>query len=191
VKPGKRSSRLAEAPHRVSLVLGAAILLVMAAITIAGVFARYVLSRPLAGITELLGEGLMVALIYLSLSSAQHIRVSLIVTRFPPAVRRLVELVVLATVVAVLLVGVYAAYGSAITSYRTGEATTGLRTVPIYPFRFIVMIGLALTVLRVLQLRRRWLQADEFEEALVAERSATAAGERPGPEGHPEREPHV
>ncbi len=187
----KALSRLVEVPHRVALAFGALTLLVMATITIAGVFARYVLSSPLAGITELLGEGMMVALIYLSLSSARHIRVSLAVTRLPARARKVVEVAVLATVVVVLLLGVYAAYQAAVASYESGEATTGLRTVPIYPFRFIVMIGLALTVARVLQLGRRWLEADEVDEDSGSERPGVVVGERPA--GSPETglEPRV
>lgn len=171
--------------HRVALALGAGTLLIIAALTLVGVFARYVLSRPLAGITELTGEGLMVVLIYLSLSSAHHIRVSLVVNKLPVLGRRLVSYLVLAVTGLVLAIAVYAAYEGAITSMLTGEATTGITTIDIYPFRFIVTLGLALSLLRVIQLRTRWLSMSH-DESLPDDARATdddPASARPGADG--------
>lgn len=184
MKPSALRSRIANALTTVSLGAGALTLLVMTAIILAGVFARYLLRRPLPGITELIGEGLIVALIYLSLSSANHIRVSLVVNRLPRSVRKVIDFVVLGVCLVVLAVGVLPAWDSAVQSYRSGEATTGLITYDIYPFRFIIIVGLVLTFIRAADRSRRWLHAGEFggpadEPELVEDEEAA-----PGPDQH-------
>lgn len=149
---------VADALHRTGLALGGIILLAMAALTLAGVVARYLLHSPIAGATEFVGEGLMVLLIYFAMSSAHHIRVSVIISRLPGAVRRIVDYAVLVIALLVLSAALYASYQGALVSLETGETTSGVRTIDIYPFRFVIVVGFALTILRVLQLRRRWLQ---------------------------------
>ncbi len=149
---------VANAPHRTGLALAGITLLGMAALTLAGVIARYLLHRPIPGVTEFVGECLMVLVIYFAMSSAHHIRVSVVINRLPGMARLAVEYVVLFISVIVLGVAVYASYGGALVSLETGETTSGVQTIDIYPFRFVIVIGLAFTVLRVLQLRRRWLQ---------------------------------
>lgn len=144
--------------HRTGLALGGIVLLTMAALTLAGVVARYLLHRPIPGVTEFVGECLMVLVIYFAMSSAYHIRVSVVISRMPSAVQRVVEYAVLLISVVVLSVALYASYQGALVSLETGETTSGVQTIDIYPFRFVIVVGLALTVLRVLQLRRRWLR---------------------------------
>lgn len=161
MSPSTRKSRIADAVHQAFLGVAGLILLLMAGIILTGVVARYILDSPLPGITELIGEGLMVALIYLSLSSAHHIRVSLVITRLPDKVRKFVDFGVVGLCAGVLLLGVVPAAQKAMGAYRSGEATTGLVTFAIWPYRVIVVVGIALTAIRALERGRRWLQADE------------------------------
>ncbi len=169
-------ARIGDLIHSIALGAGALVLLVMAGIMIAGVVMRYLFNNPIAGVTELVGSGLMVALIYLSLSSAEHIRVTIVVNRLPAAVRRWVERGVIAVSVVVLSIGVYTGWVKAISSYRAGEATEGLVSVAIYPYRFLIVLGLLLTALRALQLGRRWLRGSQDEPAAaVAPRAGDVA----------------
>lgn len=169
---------VANAPHRIGLALAGITLLGMAALTLAGVIARYVLHRPIPGVTEFVGECLMVLVIYFAMSSAHHIRVSVVINRLPGMARRAVEYVVLVISAMVLSVAVYASYGGALVSLETGETTSGVQTIDIYPFRFVIVIGLAFTVLRVLQLRRRWLQQPGARET-GEDRSSHGGGAGP------------
>lgn len=156
-------SHLAAAPHYLAAGIGALTLLVTALILLVAVFARYVLNNPIAGVTELLGSGLMVMIVYLSLSSARHVRVSLIVNRLPELAHRVAAWIVVAITVATLGIAVYATYQGAVDSYRNGEATSGLVRFDIYPFRFLIVLGLLLTLIRVLEMRSDWLEPEQPE----------------------------
>ena len=165
MKPLRLSrSHLAAAPHYVSVAIGAVTLLATALILLAAVFARYVLHNPISGVTELIGSGLMVTIVYLSLSSARHVRVSLIVSRLPHIAQRVAAWIVVTMTVGVLGVAVYATYQGAVDSYRHGEATSGLVRFDIYPFRFLIVLGLLLTLVRVLEMRSGWLESERLDE---------------------------
>lgn len=161
MSPLSRKSRIADSIHEKFLGLGGLILLGMAGFILVGVVARYILNSPIPGVTELIGEGLMVALIYLSLSSAHHIRVSLLVNRLPSKARKVVDFFVVGLCAGVLLIGVWPSAEKALGAYRSGEATTGLITFNLWPYRAVIVIGIALTALRAIERGRRWLEADE------------------------------
>lgn len=161
MSPLTRKSRIADSIHDKILGLGGLILLTMAGIILAGVVARYILNSPIPGVTELIGEGLMVALIYLSLSSAHHIRVSLIINRLSGRARKVVDFFVVGLCAAVLLIGIWPSAEKAIGAYRSGEATTGLITFNLWPYRAVIVLGIALTAARAIERGRRWLEADE------------------------------
>lgn len=156
-----RRQHVAAVLRTATAVVAGLILIVMAALMIVGVFARYVLHEPLPGITDIVGDMMMVAVVYLAVPSARHIRVSVVVSRLHGRVRTVVDTISLLIVIAVLAVGIYAAYVQAMASYASGESTTGVITIHLYPFRLLVLLGLVLTLLRVLAVRSKWLALEE------------------------------
>lgn len=159
--------------HSVALGLSAVTLLCIAVIVLAGVVARLLFDQPIPGSNELIGSCLMIALVYPALSSTQHIRITLFTKRMPKKVREGVEIVVLVLCTVTLLFGAYAALGVAIESFVTDETTLGLWTFDIYPFRFIILIGLLLMAMRIVERGRSWLRESDVEsEVEAAERAA-------------------
>lgn len=154
---------IADRLHAIGLGLAAITLIAITLIVLAGIVARHLVNQPIPGSNELIGSCLMVALVYLSLSSAQHIRITVFTKRLPARARAVIETSVLVVCFAALLVSAYAALGAAIESFVTNEATVGLWTFDIYPYRVIILLGLLLLALRILQQRRGWLAGDEFE----------------------------
>lgn len=149
--------------HSVALGLSAVTLLCITVIVLAGVIARLFFNQPIPGSNELIGSCLMVALVYPALSSTQHIRITFFTKKLPDLVRDGVEVAVLVLCAATLLFGAYAALGVAIESFVTNETTLGLWTFDIYPFRFVILLGLVLTAMRIIERGRTWLRDDETE----------------------------
>lgn len=161
MSPAKQKSRVTDIIHETFLGLAGLVLLGMTAFILAGVWGRYVLNDPIPGVTELIGEGLIVAAIYLALSSAHHIRVSLVVSRLSEGTRRVIDYFVVGICAGVLLLAVWPAAEKALGAYRSGEATTGLVTFQLWPYRAIIVVGVALTAIRAIERGRSWLYADE------------------------------
>lgn len=120
------------------------------------------LGQPVAGALELT-ESTMVLIVFGALAYAQirrkHIRVELLYTHMPPRVRAGMDM--LAHIAALVFFGllIWQAIGEAMFSWQIGEATVGLIRFPLWPARWILVIGTALMMLQlaldiVLDLRR-------------------------------------
>lgn len=160
--------RWVDAPHRAASLLAALVLLVITAVALANVGSRAFAGKPLESSNELIGSWLMVALVYLPLSSAHHIRITMLTSRMPRAVLRWVDGAVVILCVAGLVLAIWATLVAAVISFQTHESTVGLHTFPLGPIRLVICIGLALLCLRVVSSPRDWL-AEPRDSSAVGE----------------------
>jgi len=103
------------------------------------------LAQPLQGMAEL-SVFVMMIVIYLGLArceeSKEHVALEFVLNYFKPSMRRRVAL--MAQLLAVGSAGLllYAVLLNAVNSYRTNEALEGTVELPIWPVKFIMVIGL-------------------------------------------------
>lgn len=177
--PGRRSPL--DGIHDVAANLAGAVLIVITLVVLAGIASRLLFGQPIPASNELIGSCLMVALTYLALSSALHIRITALTRRLPEKFARWAENVVVAVSAVGLALAVWAALSIALLSFRTEESTVGLYTFDIAPFRFLIVVGLLLLLLRVVRERRSWLTEDTHDDA---HDEAHDDADDPGPGDH-------
>ncbi|AXK33673.1 TRAP transporter small permease [Streptomyces armeniacus] len=178
-RTGRRSA--IDRVHDVSAHLAGAVLILITLIVLAGVASRAVFGQPVPASNELIGSCLMVALVYLSLSAATHIRITVVTRRLPPAWTVWTERAVLVFSAAGLAFAAWAALSMAVTSFRTGESTVGLYTFDIAPFRLLIFAGVVLLLLRLVREGRSWL-AEETQETHEAHEPAQEPQPAQGPQ---------
>lgn len=119
--------------------------------TVTDVCARYFFNAPITGVSEL-SEFMMVIVVFLALAwcalGRKHVRVELIVSRFTPRVRAIVDSI---TLLAALGTFVIITWRSFLESADVVTATSLLR-LPHAPFYWIMTGGLALFCLAILVL---------------------------------------
>lgn len=194
-KGHRRGGRAAlDGIHHIAANLAGAVLIIITLIVLAGIGSRLFLGQPLPATNDLIGSCLMVALTYLALSSSLPIRITVLTRRLPARLARGVESLVVAISAAGVALAVWAALAIAVEAFRTGESTVGLYTFDIAPFRFLIVAGLLLLLLRIVRSRRAWLD-DEGEEAAhethpearagAGDADAASAGADVGHDGRP------
>jgi TRAP-type C4-dicarboxylate transport system permease small subunit len=179
--PRRGGSAALDGIHHIAANLAGAVLILITLIVLAGIGSRLFFGQPLPATNDLIGSCLMVALTYLALSSSLPIRITVLTRRLPERIARGVESFVVAVSAAGVALAVWAALAVAINSFRTGESTVGLYTFDIAPFRFLIVIGLLLLLLRIVRSRHDWLNDENAEE------TEGQNGEEPVHETHRER----
>lgn len=150
---GERMKGLEKGIHGLTTILqwGAlsAIFLMMALIFIS-VIMRALFNSPIIGDYELV-QLLMVTLIGLGVAYAEsidgHIKVGLLVDRFPVKVQTVVDIIVSLIIAAVCLVVGITQYKAGIRGMTTLPVSTSLLHIPHYPFQFLLCIGFCLWAL--------------------------------------------
>ena len=128
-------------------VLSAVSIFIMLVLVVANVIGRYLFNAPITGAFEIT-ESLLVVSIMLGLALTQyydgHIRVTILTRRMPARWARLAK-------IATLLLGAlffawcaYATWKFALESYSFKEQEWGTITFPLYPFKFVVFLGVVL-----------------------------------------------
>lgn len=164
-KGPRRGGRAAlDGIHHIAANLAGAVLIIITLIVLAGIGSRLFFGQPLPATNDLIGSCLMVALTYLALSSSIPIRITVLTRKLPERLAGGVENAVVAICGAGVALACWAALAIAINSFRTGESTVGLYTFDIAPFRFLIVIGLLLLLLRIVRSRRDWLSEEEAHE---------------------------
>lgn len=139
---------------------------IMVIITILDVLSRHLLHRPVPGVIEL-NEVLMVGIVFLGLGMAQkeksHIRAELFVSRLPPRLRRLFDLLALVFSTCFWAILLTQALPRAWGSYLTGEYREGLIKFPIWPARWALAIGILILCLQLARDFYRTLSSNEYE----------------------------
>jgi len=132
--------------HAFGLVSACSIFAVLVLVVV-NVIGRYLFNAPITGAFEIT-ESLLVVIIMLGLALTQfhdgHIRVTILTRRLSRAGARLAK-------VATLLLGcvffawcAYASWKFAYQSYSFNEQEWGTVTFPLYPFKFVVFLGVVL-----------------------------------------------
>ncbi len=126
-------------------ILAVIFIIAMMLSTIADVSGRYLFNSPIVGTVEL-NRTLLVYVVFLTLAYAQlkqkHIRVTMLLDRFPPMPRIVID--GLCLLLALVYVG-FVTYGGSIVAYEmtlAGEHETGLINFPMWPGRIGLAFGL-------------------------------------------------
>jgi TRAP-type C4-dicarboxylate transport system permease small subunit len=141
-----------KAIHALSRIMNMAASMVLAAmmlLTVADVFMRYFLHRPILGTTEIT-ENMMVCLTFFGLAwcAAQqsHLKVDLVVSRFSPRVQAIVDgLTTLAGMVMVAFIA-WRSFMEAIV-VKELNIVSSLIKIPAFPFYYVIAMGSALLCL--------------------------------------------
>jgi len=129
----------------------------------ADVVGRYFFSHPIAGTTELV-KAMIIIIVFLSIpytwQQGRHIRTTLIMDRLSPGQRTWLEIFISIVALGVFLAICIFSWDAAWESWSLREFDGDQLRVPVYPSRFIVVIGAGLLVIQLtLELvnhMRRW-----------------------------------
>lgn len=101
--------------------------------------------RPVPGVGEV-SVFVLIAVVYLGIPYCEqikgHVRVDLIISRLKPRLRGVINLFDYFLLLLIIGIVLYAVGQSALYSYHTKEAVTGLIPLPVYPVKFVIVIGL-------------------------------------------------
>jgi len=124
---------------------------IMLILVVANVLSRYLFNAPITGAFEVT-EALMVVIIMLGLALTQyhggHIRVSIVTRRLPPALARFSRISALLLGAVFFAWCAYASWKFALQSYSFDEREWGSITFPLYPFKFVVFLGVILLAIQ-------------------------------------------
>lgn len=136
--------------HACGLVSAASIFF-MLILVVANVLGRYLFNAPITGAFEIT-ESLLVVIIMLGLALTQyhdgHIRVTILTRRMPPGWERGAKIGALLLSVCFFGWCAYASWAFAYQSYTFKEQEWGSINFPLYPFKFIVFIGVVLLTIQ-------------------------------------------
>ena len=159
------------------VVAGIALLLMMSQMVV-DVVMRLFFNRPIEGNLEIVSVYHMVAVVFLPLALVelghQHISVDVVVQMFPKRVKRVVY--VFGYLVCAVFFGVlgYQTLLDALESLRTGEILMSSIYVTIWPAKFLLPVGFALTFAAVLLHAWKAVTQPDFDPVPL---DPTAAGE--------------
>ncbi|KDA05465.1 hypothetical protein DC31_16090 [Microbacterium sp. CH12i] len=119
--------------------------IILMAATVIDVVSRTATGKGLPGVIEIT-EIILVAMVFLAMTTAgrdgQHIRVVLLTDRVPDAMARVLRSIGLVLSLGVVVWLIIATIDKAITAVRTAEYRFGLISVPVWPARVAIPIGL-------------------------------------------------
>ena len=102
---------------------------------------------PVPGVGEV-SVFVMVVCVYMGIAYCEqlkgHVKVELIISRFPPRLRGMINLFNYFMILLTVAVVSYAACQSALYSYHVKEAVAGHIPLPVYPVKFAIFIGVVL-----------------------------------------------
>ena len=170
--------RAVQTVSRVLAWLAGLMIIVLMVIIAAEVAARYLFDRTIGGSVEI-GELLLALVVFSSVAYAQqaraHVSTNLVTARLSPLLRTWVQLIGLTTVLVVVVWAVVATFERGMTSFEAGEATFGIRAVPLWPGRLLVPIGLGLLAIELLiMMRGIWRSRHDEADTQIESSSAYA-----------------
>ncbi|MGW6337088.1 TRAP transporter small permease subunit [Nocardia rhamnosiphila] len=123
---------------------GAAVIFMVLQIII-DVAGRTLFNTPVRGTMEMTSDWWMVAMVFLALAYAQsrneHIRATMITEMLPAIWQRAAEIATVLLLGMLALAMVYFGWTAAMDSYAVREASSNVRSIPLWPFRFLVPLG--------------------------------------------------
>ncbi len=130
---------------RITGLVAAGVLFLMMLLTVADVFLRATLSKPIIGTTEIT-EQMMVAVVFLGFGwcalQRKHVQVDLFVSHYPPGTRRVIDLII--NFIGLVLVAVicWRTFVTTLTVQRLGLICSYIG-VPKFPFYALTAFGWA------------------------------------------------
>ena len=128
------------------------LLLLMMFLGTADVIARYVFNSPIKGTLEIsqlmMGGVIILGWGYVQASKA-NISVSFIIDRYPPRVKRIVDLVILIITLILFILIAWQSYAIGINDIGYGRTIENVY-IPAYPFKFLVTFGAIMVCLEAL-----------------------------------------
>lgn len=107
---------------------------------------------PLPGALELT-ESTMVLIVFGGLATAQirrgHIRVELVYVHMGPRLKALMDIIASFSAICFFSLLIWQASGEAIKSWHIREATVGLIRFPLYPARWVLVLGTAIMIVQL------------------------------------------
>lgn len=127
--------------------LSGAFTLLLLVMLVAEVVVREVVGRSLLGTIEL-SEVLLVLIVALGVSYAQktgsHVSTDLVTSRFAPTTAAVIRVVGMVVAAGFLLWTAWASAERGWESFESGESRFGITSVPVWPARLVLPVGLAL-----------------------------------------------
>lgn len=137
-----------------TFVSGAAMVIIMLGIS-ADATGRYLLNRPITGMSEFIEEYLMAFLVFLSLSftftQGGHVKVTVFLRFFPKPVLRWLNIAIDILGIAMFSLLTVATWNVAFRAFVMGTVSNCTLQYPVAPALFAVSIGTGTLVLRLLQ----------------------------------------
>ena len=145
--------RLVESIARLFSWVSGVVTLLLMLLVVAEVVLRDLFGSSLGGSIEL-SEVALVFLVFLGVAYAQqadaHVSTNLLTARIPPRAASVLKSVAMLAMTVVLLWATYVTAIRGWDSMRAGEARFGLRSVPVWPARLMIPVGLLLLSLETL-----------------------------------------
>lgn len=139
--------------NALNVLASAAIVLMMLLVSL-DTLMRYFFHHPISGVTEVVSYYLSVILVYLSISycyrKGGHVRVTIVEEHAPPALMRVIHVVMGLASFAFFFLVAAANIGSMKTAYVNKVVPGGVVATPVWPGYLILVIGSLLLALRIL-----------------------------------------
>ena len=146
---GRTYKGLLVALNYVSVVL----IFLMSLLVFADVMGRYLFNHPIAGTTELV-KCTIIAIVFLgiayTLNQKRHIRTTILLDRMPPIFQLILELIASLLCLSIFSILIVFAWQAAWEAFLVREFDGVQLKVPVYPSRFIIVLGSALLIIQSL-----------------------------------------
>lgn len=145
--------RIVQGVSRLFSWISGVFILALMLLVVLEVVLRDLFETTLGGTIEV-SEVVLAFLVFLGVAYAQqddaHVQTDLVTSRLPPGAAAWIRAVGLVVAAIVLLVAAWATAGRGWDAFQTGESRFGLRSVPVWPARLIIPVGLFLLALECL-----------------------------------------
>lgn len=139
--------------ENILMIVGGACLFVLMALVVSDSGGRYFFNAPISGVYEFSEFYLMIGIVFLGLARTQrlkaHVRVELLIERFPKPIARVLEVLFLLTTVIVFACITYVTARNGWNNIILNRWTTGVVAIPTGPSWLIVAVGSGIFTLRL------------------------------------------
>ena len=146
---GRTYNGLIVALNYVSVIL----IFLMSLLVFSDVVGRYLFNHPIAGTTEIV-KCTIIAIVFLgiayTLNQKRHIRTTILLDRMPPIYKLILELMASLLCLLVFTILLVFAWQAAWEAFLVREFDGVQVKVPVYPSRFIIVLGSALLIIQSL-----------------------------------------
>ena len=129
------------------------LIFLMSLLVFADVMGRYLFNHPIAGTTEIV-KCTIIAIVFLgiayTLNQKRHIRTTILLDRMPPIFRLILELIASLLCLSVFSILIVFAWQAAWEAFLVREFDGVQLKVPVYPSRFIIVLGSGLLIIQSL-----------------------------------------